>query len=382
MKLYIVRHAQSNRNIGVHSDIDTGLSDIGYEQAKRLGIYFKKVKLDKIYCSDLKRTKDTLKEILPYVNKVPVVYTSEIREHNMGVYAENGKDDWKLYAEDAEKAGLSLFEFKPKRGESQMENYNKMGKFYQKLLKKHKNDKILIVNHSMAGRHLILNALGLDINERKYFGISNASVSVLDIDRNGKVKSYDIDDFHHIIDYALRNKSNPHNPEEIIAIVDNNDKIIGKYPRKNHAEGKLHRETSVLIINPKNEILVQERKDSGKLDYSASGHFPFNEDYLGGIVREVSEELGLKIDKSKFNKITKYRINYSSEKYINNRFITLWEVKGDYKIKDIKIDSSEVKAVRYYSIPELKEIIKENQSKLASGFKESLKIYFKKIGEK
>ena len=67
----------------------------------------------------------------------------------------------------------------------------------------------------------------------------------------------------------------PHNPEELIAIVDDNDNIIGKSPRKNHANGLLHRETSVLVVNQKNEILVQERADSGHLDYSASGHFPY-----------------------------------------------------------------------------------------------------------
>jgi isopentenyldiphosphate isomerase len=171
--------------------------------------------------------------------------------------------------------------------------------------------------------------------------------------------------------------SNPYNPEELIAIVDEKDRIIGKYPRRNHAEGRLHRETSVLIINSKNEILIQERADSGKLDYSASGHFPYDKGYLDGAVREVEEELGLKIDKSKFTKISKYRIDYSG-RYINNRFIILWEVRGDYKIEDMRIDTSEVEAVKYYSVYKLKEIIKNNLERMSGGFNKSLQIYFKK----
>ncbi len=171
--------------------------------------------------------------------------------------------------------------------------------------------------------------------------------------------------------------SNPHNPEELIAIVDDNDNVIGKYPRRNHAEGRLHRETSVLIVNPNNEVLVQERADNGRLDYSTSGHFPFDEDYLDGAIREVKEELGLDIPKSKFVKISKHRIDYS-ERYVNNRFITLWEVRGGYKIEDMEIDPSEVKSVKYMTISELKQIIKEKPNSMSAGFIESLQIYFAK----
>lgn len=174
--------------------------------------------------------------------------------------------------------------------------------------------------------------------------------------------------------------NNPHNPEELIAVVNEDDVVIGKDLRKNiHSNGKLHRETSVLIVNLKNEILVQERRDNGKLDYSASGHFSYDEDYLEGAIREVEEELGLKVSKTKFTKISKHRLNYSG-KSINNRFITLWEVKGDYKIKDMRIDPSEVKSLKYYFISELKKIINKTPNIVSAGFTESLQIYFKKKG--
>lgn len=66
---------------------------------------------------------------------------------------------------------------------------------------------------------------------------------------------------------------NSYNSEEFIAIVDDNDNIIGKYPIKNHAEGRLHRETSVLIVNPNNEILVQKRANDNRMDYSVPDIF-------------------------------------------------------------------------------------------------------------
>lgn len=72
-------------------------------------------------------------------------------------------------------------------------------------------------------------------------------------------------------------------------------------------------------------------------------------------------------------------LNYSG-KSINNRFITIWEIKGDYKIKDMQIDLSEVKSLKYYSITKLKKIINKTPEIMSAGFTESLQIYFKKKG--
>lgn len=206
MKLYIVRHAQSKRNTKEISEVDAELSSIGHEQAKRLGIYFKKVKVDRIYCSTLKRTKNTLLEILPYIEKIPVIYSDKIVEHKMGIYGENGKDDWNSYIKDALSNNKTVMEYKPKNGESLIDVYKRARDFYKKLLKNHSDEKILVVSHGTFGKYLILNALGLDISESLYFGLNNASVSTLEINKKGRITSFDIDDFHHIINYALEKR--------------------------------------------------------------------------------------------------------------------------------------------------------------------------------
>ena len=171
----------------------------------------------------------------------------------------------------------------------------------------------------------------------------------------------------------------PHDPDQIIAVVDENDKIVGKDSRKAiHTGGKLHRETFVLIVNEKNEILIQERIDNGKLDLSAAGHFSVDEDYLDGAIREMEEELGLEISKEKLDRIFKRRMDHSGLHAVK-RFVTLFEVKGKYDISDMKIDYSEVKNISYYPIRELKEIIKNHPEKMTHGLRESLEIYFEKF---
>jgi 2,3-bisphosphoglycerate-dependent phosphoglycerate mutase len=59
-RLYLIRHAQSQGNTG--EDLTTGdpdLTDIGWEQAKRLGERMRDQKLQAIYASPLRRTQET-----------------------------------------------------------------------------------------------------------------------------------------------------------------------------------------------------------------------------------------------------------------------------------------------------------------------------------
>jgi len=203
MKLYLVRHAQSKRNAKQKSGEDAELSDVGKEQAWRLGKYFHKVNLNKVYCSTLKRAKTTLDEIKPYIKGVPIIYTSKIVEHKLGIYGKNGKDEWSAYIKGAKKEGVPFHLFKPKYGDSLLETYQRAGNFYKSLLKKHINDKILIVGHGIFSLYLILNLLGLDLSEGKYYQLSNASISTLNIEK-GKVKEFHINDYNHLIREAMK----------------------------------------------------------------------------------------------------------------------------------------------------------------------------------
>jgi len=59
-RLYLVRHAQSQGNTG--EDLTTGdadLTDVGREQARRLGARFAKQKIAAVYASPLRRTQET-----------------------------------------------------------------------------------------------------------------------------------------------------------------------------------------------------------------------------------------------------------------------------------------------------------------------------------
>lgn len=87
--------------------------------------------------------------------------------------------------------------------------------------------------------------------------------------------------------------------EEIFDVVDENDRPVGRAPRREvHARGLLHRAVHVLVIADDGRILLQRRsatKDTFPNCWgaSASGHVDAGEDYDTCVVRELREEVGL-----------------------------------------------------------------------------------------
>jgi isopentenyldiphosphate isomerase len=89
--------------------------------------------------------------------------------------------------------------------------------------------------------------------------------------------------------------------EEIFDVVNERDEVIGRAPRKEvHARGLLHRAVHVLVFNARGEVFLQRRsmqkdKHPGVWDSSASGHVDSGEDYDACAMRELNEEIGLRV---------------------------------------------------------------------------------------
>ena len=88
--------------------------------------------------------------------------------------------------------------------------------------------------------------------------------------------------------------------EEIVAIVDENNTVVGSAPRKEmRAKALPHRATYVLVFNSRGQLYVQKRtmtKDvfPGYYDPAAGGVVLAGEEYEQGALREVEEEMGVR----------------------------------------------------------------------------------------
>lgn len=87
--------------------------------------------------------------------------------------------------------------------------------------------------------------------------------------------------------------------EEIYAVVDRDDRVVGKASRREiHQKGLLHRSVHIFIFNRKGQLYLQKRSMSkdqypGHWDSSASGHVDWGETYETAASRELKEELGI-----------------------------------------------------------------------------------------
>lgn len=90
--------------------------------------------------------------------------------------------------------------------------------------------------------------------------------------------------------------------DELLDQVDESDNIIGSvWKSKAHQDyAIIHREVALILFNNKQEVLLQQRSftkknNPGAWRVAAAGHPLANEDPKNSIMREVLEELGIKI---------------------------------------------------------------------------------------
>lgn len=101
--------------------------------------------------------------------------------------------------------------------------------------------------------------------------------------------------------------------DELLDLVDKNDKVIGTIWRSKTADpfkGYL-RAAELLIINDEGKLWVPRRQmhkriAPGGLDFSASGHVASGEGYEETLYRETEEELNLKLDPKKLELLHKF----------------------------------------------------------------------------
>nr|WP_321267377.1 histidine phosphatase family protein [uncultured Sulfurimonas sp.] len=187
MRVTLVRHAEvEEKYIGCYNGhIDIGLSDKGYADAKALSKHFKASEFDSIFCSDLKRAKETLRE---FINSKDVIYTKELREKSWG------KHEGLSFDEICKQDDLKYINFEQWTdaldGESIQAFTSRVNNFFFKYLPSLDATNILVVTHSGVIKTFIHLLEGISLEDA--FGISVPYSSHLVY--NSKTKKLDVYD--------------------------------------------------------------------------------------------------------------------------------------------------------------------------------------------
>jgi isopentenyldiphosphate isomerase len=137
------------------------------------------------------------------------------------------------------------------------------------------------------------------------------------------------------------NAALPVMPEDIFDVVNERDEVIDRQPRSEvHRLGLLHRAVHVLVFNGRGQIFLQKRsmkkdRQPGVWDSSASGHVDSGEDYDTTAVREVWEEIGLRLAKTPARL---FKIDACEE--TDQEFVRVYrcESEGPFKLQPDEID--------------------------------------------
>ena len=139
--------------------------------------------------------------------------------------------------------------------------------------------------------------------------------------------------------------------EDILEIVDEQDRVIGTAPRHRcHGDPSLiHRVAHVLVVNRRGEILLQKRsphKDvqPGKWDTSVGGHLDPGEGYEEAARRELREELGISAAELTFLYAYPLRNEVESEN------VRTYHCRHDGRVHP---DPVEITEVRFWSCVEI-----------------------------
>ena len=152
---------------------------------------------------------------------------------------------------------------------------------------------------------------------------------------------------------------------EYFDVLDENGNPIGKISPKTevHNKGYWHRTVHIWIINNNNEILLQRRSKNKKrhpniLTISCEGHIQAGESSINGAIREIDEELGLKVnsDELTFIKTIKHS-ECRKPDYYNNEFKDFYILKTNTSINEMSFQKEEISEIMFVDFDKLKQLI-------------------------
>jgi broad specificity phosphatase PhoE len=181
MKITLVRHTEVDERYHkrYNGHIDIGLSRKGELQAHALAKKLEEREFDLVYCSDLKRAKETLK---PFRQAKDALYTEALREKSWGKHEGMSFDE--IVAEGAIVYENFLQWIEALDGEPYEAYVKRVEEFFLDYLASRKAENILVVTH--AGVIRVLMAIVQEISLEEAFSIDVPYASYIVFDTKEK----------------------------------------------------------------------------------------------------------------------------------------------------------------------------------------------------
>ncbi len=164
------------------------------------------------------------------------------------------------------------------------------------------------------------------------------------------------------------------NLEELFDVVDEQDRVTGQAARRVvHANGWRHRAVHVLVFNRAGKVFLHQRsmaKDlfPGMWDSSCAGHVGAGEDYDTTAVRELEEELGIRLSVESSGVIPQLRDRPQRMFKLEAQPDTGWEFVWVYRLEHegpFTLHPDEIERGDWFAPEEVDRWLKERPEEIA-----------------
>jgi alpha-ribazole phosphatase len=188
MKLILIRHGSTNYNLKKRycGFKDISLNKIGKVQAKKIKHKTQRLKIDKVFCSDLKRSWQTA-QIIFSDRKCPIIKNANLREINFGEWEGlNFKQVSKIYPSIYKKWLKNPFCINIPDGEKIRHFVKRIKKELKNIIKGNPHKTVAIVGHAGLMRVMLNTALG--VKEENFWKLYINPQTIYIIRYDGKLR--------------------------------------------------------------------------------------------------------------------------------------------------------------------------------------------------
>ncbi|MBI5278540.1 MAG: histidine phosphatase family protein [Burkholderiales bacterium] len=201
MDLVLVRHGETdwNRELRFQGQVDVPLNDIGHEQARRIARRLAGTQAAALYCSDLRRARDTA---LPIARQLSMAEVADagLREQSFGLV--DGMSIEEIQQRQPE-AWESWLKFDPDyampQGESMREFHARVMKAVHRIALDHADGVVIVVTHGGVLDMVYRTAKALGLGGPRVSEIPNAGLNRVRV-RGGSVEIVEWAEVGHLAD--------------------------------------------------------------------------------------------------------------------------------------------------------------------------------------
>ena len=170
------------------------------------------------------------------------------------------------------------------------------------------------------------------------------------------------------------------NMDELIDVLDKNGNKIGIKEKKLIKEdGDYHRAISVVIMNDNNEVLLQKRCMNKRIypglwSMFLKGHVRANEKNSDALIREIEEEIGIKVKKEELEFLYTIYEEKILPNYFERIFFDTYLLEKNIDLSSIKLND-EVDSVMYMKLGELRDLINSHDDRIVPNYLDYERIF-------